>query len=197
MPNIISLTGPSGAGKSTAIELIIKKSSLEFNPVCIPKYTTREKRSDDKFTEVICVKKLPKSCDLVYQQYDARYGLSIKQIVKQLENGYSPIVVLNDIRIIQEIKSIFGDLAKTIFLFRKEPKESDFTALAESRFVIDKNIIQKRLKKGAAIYRIFIENIFLFDYVFLNHDQIEDLEYQIEMLVQSLAHNYVRNTKLV
>lgn len=187
MPHLITLTGPSQAGKSKAIELFIKHKSKTFLPVAVPKFTTRESRTDDKPSEVNTVSSLPSDLDLVYQQYDVRYGVSSEAIVQQLKGGFSPILVLNDVRLITDVKNMFGSLTRSIFLFRKPPRDREFTedALARGDKISDETT--KRFKKAEAIYRIYIENIYLFDHVILNAGSLDTLETQVIGIVNSLS----------
>lgn len=185
MRRIITLTGPSGAGKSTAIDYILKSKSSYFQPECIPKFTTREKRKDDSKREVKYCTELPESCDLVYQQYDVRYGLAIEDIVSKLQEGRSPIIVLNDVRTISEVKRIFGDIVDSLFVYRTEPKIEYFRELAHKRGVFDEIKIERRFRKAQAIYRIYIENIYLFNRVVINSFGRRELKSQIQRIVKS------------
>lgn len=186
MPHLITLTGPSQAGKSTAIDLFMKRKNEDFLPITVPKFTNREPRPDDKPNEVIIVKKLPGEVDLVYQQYDFRYGVSSSSILDNMKSGFSPILVLNDVRLITEVKNIFGSLTTSIFLFRKGPKGPEFFADAAARGDFISEETNKRFKKAGAIYRIYIENIYLFDHVIINAGSLEALETQIAGIVENL-----------
>jgi guanylate kinase len=188
MPHLITLTGPSQAGKSTSITGFLNSSSNLFKPTTIPKYTTRAARPDDSLGEVIaCETQLPDDLDLVYQQYDDRYGLRSSEIVKQMALGYSPIIVLNDVRIIIEVKRMFGALVRSVFLYRSAPTATSFFAVAKERGDSDSLKIDIRLRKAEAIYRIYIENIYLFDHVILNTSSTKELNLQISAIVASLA----------
>ena len=187
MNRLITLTGPSQAGKSELIKLFLKHKSSNFLPVTVPKFTTRKPRPDDRPTEVITVPSLPVELDLVYQQYDSRYGVSSLALVEQLKRGYSPILVLNDVRIITDVKRMFGPLTLSLFIFRKAPNAESFYSDAASRGDTDSDEISKRLKKAEAIYRIYIENIHLFDHVILNAGSLETLDMQTKGIVESLS----------
>lgn len=186
MARIITLTGPSQSGKSTAKDFFLSIKKDGYNPISIPKHNTRERRKDDKDDEVIHCKSLPKKCDLVYQQYDVRYGFSSKDVLKKLEDGYICLIVINDVRTISEVKRIFGSLCKSIFVHRKTLSYEDFFEESKKRGVTDEIIIKKRLKKAEAIYRIYIENIHLFDNVFLNSSDEQNLKKQVEKVIESL-----------
>lgn len=186
MARIITLTGPSQSGKSTAKDFFLSIKKDGYKPISIPKHNTRKPRKDDKEDEVIHCKKLPKKCDLVYQQYDVRYGFSSKDVLKKLEKGYVCLIVINDVRTISEVKRIFGSLCKSIFVHRKALSFEDFYKESVKRGVIDELIIKKRLKKAEAIYRIYIENIQLFDNVFLNSSDEQNLKKQVVKVIESL-----------
>src|ERR1044072_3531807 len=100
MPHVITLTGPSGAGKSTALQELLRCAKKSFAPLRVPKFTTRDPRSDDA-GEAISVERIPDKCDIVYEQYGVRYGLSLTTLFEGLASGRSPIVILNDIRAVE------------------------------------------------------------------------------------------------
>lgn len=156
--------------------------------VQIPKYTTRSARDDDRPEEVICCEELPSDLDLVYQQYGARYGLHSSKITEQLAQGNTPIVVLNDVRTIYEVKRLYGGIVKSIFVYRKAPRLDDFVNVAKVRSgPIDEQDIETRLKKAEAIYRIYIENIFLFDHVIINSQGRRELKMQVARILSGSA----------
>jgi len=187
MPHLITLTGPSQAGKSTAINAFMKLNKEGFSPVTIPKFTTREPRKDDQASEVIHSNPLPTDLDLVYQQYSKRYGLKTDTIIHHLERGETPLVVLNDVRIITEVKRVFGDLCKSIFVFRKAPRLEDFMKVAKKRDASDD--VEIRLKKAEAIYRIYIENIYLFDHVIVNNEGRRNLKTQVTAISDDCCYS--------
>lgn len=183
MRRIITLTGPSMAGKSTAIDYFLSTKIKGYEPICIPKYNTRKKRNDDREFEVISCDKLPPICDLVYQQYDVRYGLNSFEIIKKLTQNNTCIIVLNDVRTISEIKRIFGELCVSIFVYRKSPSVEQFKLRSE----INDSEINLRLKKAESIYRIYIENIELFDHVLINSFGKSELKKQIKSIVKMVT----------
>lgn len=173
------------AGKSTAIDYFVSTKINGYKPICLPKHSTRKGRNDDRDFEVIPCTELPEECDLVYQQYDVRYGLKSIDIIKKLSENYTCIIVLNDVRTISEIKRIFGDLCISVFVYRKSPSIQQFKLRSE----IDESEIHKRLKKAEAIYRIYIENIELFDHVLINSFGRNDLKRQIKSVIKKAANN--------
>src|SRR5215207_7745168 len=132
MPNLITLTGPSGSGKSTALKYLLSFRTRKFRPVLVPKYTTRPSRRDDH-GEALSVRAIPKGCDLAYEQYGVRYGLKLTTLFDHLAEGYSPIVILNDVRTVEDVRIALGPMVRSIFVFRKGPSLETQRKLAEAR----------------------------------------------------------------
>ncbi len=185
MPNLITLTGPSGAGKSTVVNMFLENNAESFNPVLVPKFTTRAKRKDDN-NEILHVKKLPDTCNLTYEQYGYRYGQRLELIFDHLAKGLSPLIILNDVRTVQEVRTSLGTLVKSIFIFREAPSIESYEVLSSNRGVDDEQDLQRRFQKAQAIYRIYIENIYIFDHVILNSGTLSNLEIQINQIVLGL-----------
>lgn len=190
MAHIITLTGPAHCGKSTISHMFMKFKGDRFNPVAVQKYTTRVPRKNDD--DVICVEKIPLQCDLVYEQYGVRYGVELKNLYDKLEEGYTPIIVINDIRAVEDLKAVLGSLVYSIFLYRKPAvykeffdEENERATETATKDYIEKNA-RTRYEKAQAIYRIYIENIQLFDKVILNTSKKEDTLFQVECIVKSL-----------
>lgn len=190
MAHIITLTGPAHCGKSTISHMFMEYEGNGFYPVPIPKYTTRKQRKNDE--DVICVEKLPEQCDLVYEQYGVRYGVELKKLYEYLEMGYTPIIVVNDIRAVEDLKSILGSLVYSVFLYRKPAVYQDFfdEEMERATEEITREYIagnaRTRYEKAQAIYRIYIENIQLFDKVILNTSKIENTKRQVKYIVENL-----------
>lgn len=191
MPHVLTLTGPSGSGKSTALSYLLKCADDYFKPILTPKYTTRPARLDDS-GEAICVDAIPSECDLVYEQYGVRYGLELKTLFDHLVRGNSPIVILNDVRTVEDVRSALGGMVRSLFVFREGPRVESYRKLAQSRNVPNEEDLQRRFNKAQAIYRIYIENIHLFDHVIINSGNLKDLRTQARQIVKGLrqAHNW-------
>lgn len=201
MARVITLTGPSGSGKSALISAFLKLRGGSFNPSVIPKYTTRPPREhevelsprDRRYRETIMCKpgldglvRLPASCDLVYEQYGVRYGLRLHDVFARLAGGKTAIVILNDIRTVEDIRTALGKNVRSVFVFRERPNVDRHEALARLRGGTDERSAHIRFQKAQSIYRIYIENIFLFDHVVLNHGSLEDLALQARRIVAGL-----------
>lgn len=193
MAHIITLTGPAHCGKSTIRQMFLDLKKGIFMPIMVKKYTTRAQRDNDD--DVICVSRIPKGCDLVYEQYGVRYGMMMEDLYKYLEAGETPIVVINDIRAVEDIKSVFGSLVYSVFLYRKAATYDEFYAEEKERyFKKSKEEIEwnarTRFEKAQAIYRIYIENIQLFDKVILNTFDKNSTKKQVECIVNQFMSEF-------
>lgn len=192
-------------------------SNLDFHPVMFQKYTTRDFRDyeisaivDDRaytldqkpvigrwnecdnvdseqlrYKRMIAFKKL--KCDLAYEQFGDRYGLKLEELYMHLKNGQTPIVVLNDVRTVEDIKTKLGGQCFSLFIFREAPNKEHFMKIGKERNEpLDKTEI--RYKKAENIYRIYIENIHIFDKLILNvGDDTDSLEKILRHLVEYLC----------
>jgi guanylate kinase len=182
---IITITGPSASGKSYVTDRIIGAATelQDFVPVPFPKFTTRDPRLSDirannegKFVDNISVSQLPDDCDLVYRTYGYEYGLNTDNLKTLLAEQKHPIVVINDVRAVEELKSIFPERVFSLFLYRSVPEPKQHKRVAASRGNVEAKEAQSRYDKAIAMFRVYIENITLFDRVILNvKDFIPDL----------------------
>ena len=191
MAYIITLTGPSQCGKSTIRNFFINRANAKFKPVIFKKYSTRPARESEDDT--ICRDKIPHHCDLVYEQYGERYGFRFDDLYDHLEKGESPIIVLNDVRAVEDVRTALRPQVISLFLYRQPPNKDKFHEEEKRRASEDVSekiifdMAQKRYDKAKAIYRIYIENIQLFDNVILNVDDLSYTERQVEDIVNNLS----------
>ncbi len=193
MPHVLTLTGASGSGKSLVVQRMLRLHDVSFQPVLVPKFTTRSQRPEDQDStrprEVVCVTEMPCACDLIYEQYGERYGLRFQDLYEQLQCGKTPIVILNDIRAVEDVKTACGALVKSIFVFRASPSIESYRLLTLGRGDADPDEYLKRYQKANAIYRIYIENIALFNHIILNCGDMDELDLQIKQIICGLADN--------
>ena len=191
MASIITLTGPAHCGKSTIRDMIIELRTNSFKPVKFTKFTTRAERKNDD--DVECVPRIPSRCDIVYEQYGVRYGLCMDDLYSHLEKGETPIVVLNDVRAVEDVRNALGPQVYSLFLYRKPANLEDFKKEEQQRAVNDTSkedidrIAKTRFEKANAIYRIYIENIHLFDSVILNVSSYDTTKEQVKNIVAKLS----------
>lgn len=184
MTHVITITGPSGSGKSTTLRYLLDLENESFKPVMVPKFTTRPAHTDDE-GEVICVETIPEGCDLKYEQYGVRYGVALETIFKHLAEQRSPIIILNDIRAVEDVRNCWKGLVRSIFIFRKLSLD-EYRELAELRGFGEEETPEMRYQKAQTLYRIYIENIHLFDHVVLNSEGLIELNVQVGEIVKGL-----------
>jgi guanylate kinase len=189
MAHVITITGPSGAGKSTTLQYLLEHEDDHFKPVMTSKYATRPEHAGAR-GEVICVDAIPPTCDLVYEQYGERYGLKLETILDHLVQGRSPVVILNDIRAVEDVRNYWGGMVRSLFIFRRSPSREQYHQLAELRQVnTEEESPEVRYQKAKALYRIYIENIHLFDHVILNSGTFDELRDQVHQIVLGLRQD--------
>lgn len=175
MANIITLTGASHCGKSYVRNMFLQEANDHFKPVLFVKETTRAERVNDD--DVIHVDNISDKCDFVYEQYGVRYGFSLGDLYRHLKVGESPIIVVNDVRAVEDLQTAAGDFVVSLFVYRRPPilKAFENEEIARMRDVCGKEeqehallSAKTRMEKAGAIHRIYIENIHLFNNVILN-----------------------------
>jgi len=192
MAHVITLTGPSQCGKSVVVDMLMKAESPDFRPILVPKYVTRDKRDTDG-SDVICCREIPKDCDMVYEQYAYRYGFSFDTLYRHLKQNQCPIVIINDIKVLQDMRRALGSQVLSIYIYRKMPILQNFIDEETRRAGegVDperiRDIATSRYHKAVTIYRIYIENIALFDSVLLNVDTYDSTQIQVENIVGQIA----------
>lgn len=210
-PFIIALTGASASGKSFVIDKITE-IAIDFNdknccfsPVPFPKYTTREYRANeikklhrDEFVDVKSVDEIPPECDLIYRTYGKDYGLETKDLKKKLDNGESPVVVINDVRAVEELKHCFKGKVLSLFLFRHVPDFEEIKNEASNRGNVSERELIDRYIKATALYRIYIENITVFDRVILNvKDEKNDVHNCTKLQISNILNGIFKNRNLL
>lgn len=210
---IITLTGASSSGKSFLMKKInelhddFSAMGMCMNFVPFPKFTTREyrineiaKRRKGKFVDVISVDEIPNECDLVYGTYGKEYGLRTKDLTGKLDKGECPLVVINDVRAVEELKKVFEGRVLSLFLFRHVPNFEEFKEETGKRGNVPEKELLERYIKATALYRIYIENITVFDRVILNvkdekDDELKCTKLQIKNIIKGIFENKISLNK--
>jgi len=65
-------------------------------------------------------------CDLLYEQYGNRYGIKMSDVFDRLKQKETPVIIINDIRAVEDIKTILGKQCCTLFIFRELPDLDSF-----------------------------------------------------------------------
>lgn len=130
-------------------------------------------------------------CDIVYEQYGIRYGLYMSELFECLKEGKSPIVILNDVRAVEDVKTFLGDKCMSVFVFRKTPQMEDFVEMNKERNAVEYDPVV-RYNKATAINRIYIENIHVFDKLILNvNNGFSSVEHIVRKIVDSIIKTTV------
>ena len=192
-------------------------SSRGFYPITFQKYTTRDFRENEIIAiksgkadtldqkpvigrwnecdgidaEQLHYKRIAafnsKKCDLAYEQYGVSYGLKLEELYECLKKGQTPIVVLNDVRTVEDIKIKLGGQCFSLFIFREIPNKQHFIEIGKMRNE-SSDKTETRFKKAESIYRIYIENIHIFDKLILNVEKdTNSLEKILKNLVEYLC----------
>lgn len=194
MANIITLTGASHCGKSFIRNMFLQEATDDFKPVLFVKETTRPARSNDD--DVKHVDKISDECDFVYEQYGVRYGFSFDKLYDHLKKGETPIIVVNDVRAVEDLRTAAGDQVISIFIYRRPPNLNEFEneerlrlkGTSEKEILMAKEAARIRRDKAVAIHRIYIENIYLFDSVILNiTNEINKTRAQVKHIIGKMT----------
>ena len=184
MKYIIALMGPSQSGKSFVIKKILENSCDGFSPKLIAKQTTRKLRREEiealSRGEEIDVEHVDSiTADLSYQTYGKRTGVEVSKLIDVANNGQDPVVVINDIMAMAKLKKECKKRDKSIcvislFLFRRIPVKEEYFEESRRRGNVDEKETEQRFDKAKTVYRIYIENMHMFDYVMLNTVSYEE-----------------------
>lgn len=158
----------------------------QARPDCkiLPKYTTREARKNDD-EGIITVDELPEECEYRYEQYGKWYGLSPRMLADYRKNGKIPVTIINNPEVLKQLRRKFGSSMKSYFVHRRKPNRGEFTEiyLRERGGVPDPDVIEKRYQAALEIYKMYPNEIMLFDNVIFNvgdgFDEVTEILNQI------------------
>jgi hypothetical protein len=123
---------------------------------------------------------------LVYEHYEHLYGLEREALTDALEDGFSPIVILNDVQMVRKVREALGETVMSVFVFREGPSLERYQDLAKSIGVMDEKEPVRRFLYAQAFYHVYGENIHLFDRALVNGGTFADLDAQVQQLVVAL-----------
>ena len=206
MKYIIALMGPSQCGKSFVIKKILNNACENFIPRLVAKQTTRALRQQEiealergEDIDVYPVKEI--TADLAYQTYGRRTGVDIDTLIQVTNKGEVPVVVINDIMAMAKLKKECakrdGDICViSVFIFRRIPVREEYFEESKKRGNVDAYETQQRFDKAKTVYRIFIENMHMFDYVMLNttpykEDELWTDDTRIDLQIRAIRDNII------
>lgn len=212
-PFIITLTGPSACGKGLVTEAIIEyskilqKNRIAFYPFIFTKDVTRPYRFNEALSilrniqiDVNSICAIPENDDLVYRTYGDEYALSTCTLTKALAENKSPIVVINDIRVVEELKRIYKGQVLSLFIFRHIiPDVEQHKKASADRGGVSAQKTLSRYEKAVALYRVFIENIHIFDRVILNvrENDIDLTKLQARRIIDGVLNEKIKLDKTI
>jgi guanylate kinase len=168
---IFLLVGASASGKD---ELVTAMQSIEPGRIQnYPKGTTRPKRADDHGELRHFDAVLPEHFDIVYEKQGFIYGISSKELWKNLGDGKISLLVVSDSATIDLMLERFGRVCTIIYL------HANFDLLEMHKGMTDQEQsaaeIEKRLKAVYELQQLYVSRTTLFQHVLLNTGEPEDL----------------------
>ena len=152
------------------------KFDIKKNCLLVPfmKYTERAGRgAEDRGEAISCPNGIPDECDIIYENYGYRYGVSSMDLVNALNEGLCPLIVLNNVRAIETIRKHFPTLS--LFAYRTQANEEIFLKTEQDRNIDGKRTeaqvakdARTRFSKASALHATWTENMGLFDNLILN-----------------------------
>ena len=162
-PLVFLVFGGSVSGKSllcTEIARLKRWMTIHI------KGTDRRPRQYDG-PEMRCVRKVRRAeYDYTYHTYGHAYGIQRLQIAQSLGKGKHHFIIVNDLATIRRLKHDLGHKVRVVFLYFTAPRET-IRCIHRQRGISDDEI-ELRLQKIDALYRAFLREPEVFDYVIVN-----------------------------
>lgn len=195
-PKLFIVVGNPASGKDQLIRAVNTLGKLHAD--IVPKHTDRPQRIDDG-NEMICkytfdingnLVRNPnynmERCNIHYENYKTKYGVDTDNIWEGLSKGVHQVLVVSNIKALNQLKEIFGNLAVIIYIYSEVTKEEYLqqekrnfkNKTSNNKLSIDK-YLKEREKNFDMAYKLYEENFMLFDHVFIFTDREEDLYDQI------------------
>jgi guanylate kinase len=170
---IFIVVGTPGSGKDILIQAVNDLGVL--HAVIVPKHTSRKRQKDDG-NEMICSDDDNydmTNCDIKYDNYGDSYGLKSEEIWNGIKKEIIQVLVISNVKAINQIKERFGSLVKLLFI-HSEINEEEYLR-QEKELEKPEDYVAERLRKYKHAFNIYFNNFNLFDHVLLYSNSPEDL----------------------
>lgn len=174
---ILIVAGASGAGKSFLLEHL---NMLEKKLIPIRKMTTRDKRPYEKNNSQYkyydlnfdMTREDVISCDYVYHYGNDIYGINKSDIIKEIDKGLSPVVIIRDCETIKVLKNDFKDV---YVLYLQSVLSGDDLNKKLRQLGRDDIDLADRMKRIEYDFKQYVKYNYLFDHVLINNFDKDDL----------------------
>ncbi len=165
---IIVIAGASFSGKDALVNAMIQMEPDKT--LLYQKGTTRPRKDDDK-GELLHLDKLSRNYDIRYDKNGYIYGLSTKDIWKNLAKQKIVLIILSDLSSILKLKEEFTEICTVVYLHASIDEgemEKAKEEMSEAEFA-------KRINSVKELRETYIKHTNVFNHVLLNTSESEDL----------------------
>lgn len=99
-----------------------------------------------------------------------------------MKRGKKPVIIVNNETVLKQLRDKFGSSMRSYFVHRNKPSLEQLTEICAKRGVTDIHTIQSRFNVARNIYRMYTNNISLFDSIILNTTSKENTKRIIRRL---------------
>jgi ribose 1,5-bisphosphokinase PhnN len=187
-PRVVVVVGSPGSGKDILIRAV--KDLGVGHARIVPKHTSRQQRPDDG-NEMIC----PEShdfaldqCDIVYVNYDDRYGIISAHIWQGLKEGVFQVIVVSNVAAINQLKAVFSGFLLLVYVHSEMTSEQYLQSEATSEH---DEYAMRRSQQLWETFEMYMNNFLSFDHVLIHGGTPEDLYDQIFRLFRAYERGLI------
>lgn len=179
----MAVVGSPGSGKDILIQAINDLGAQHAE--IVPKHTSRDRRQNDG-DEMICANDNSynlQACDIIYNNFDTKYGIDTGLIWRGLKRGVFQVLVVSNVAALNDLRSVFGKLLILVYV-HSEIDPSEYRK-SEMDFGNQDDYVEKRMLDYSNAFGIYKNNFISFNHVLLYTGANEDLYDQIFRLFRS------------